>query len=856
MPPKRKSNQRRVSRQSAARAARALNRRTNSALSTTTRGGSSALRRKNSKRKASTSGSSARSARVLRRRTNSSTLIAEGGDRAGGASRSRKTNSVVRRGGGNASLPMLTENGVGIIRNGSISRGGVTVQVLAIYRYLIDNSFPARTNFNHVRNSGLLFAYDVVLSDGIFKTKCLLDPSQNSIVNVGELRKLSIVNVSQAEGFIDELTLGSEEQSKIMQIDVLNNSIDFPVKRSEGQLRYGPEGGNARVRSTIPLVKGQMFYLPFGNEDCMDLACEHLSEIPEAYKDSPWSNEDKTEIDGDQAVSLDCLSLANVIAFVSKGSLPGAINPPPPLVGRIVAKTRLLQLKTTHKKCPYYFMVDIFDESLSNPLRVVFWETLCPRFFNVLRPGQILRIKGYSYGKDRDGNLEFKLNPGKRNLRVDILNSGHFQPFLASSQESRRAICTRLPGVNYAFKQTKDIVVMERQPSVGANIFDLAGIVSYVGPVTRVRALGAERRGGTDEENSRFELYSVGENSNVSGLKDFSQDARMSERRWIKVRDGSSGVDLVILVYTNSQSYEFSKIQAGKFMAFTNLRLQTSSRVYRSFEPRSIWAVSTWKTRYVDEGGIGDKKPASRVPSTTEEICGSPYVRAVRTWWAATKQVYTVSNGRLIGPEEALYIPSRLRPSALSEYSASAENSINNSSQNGRQVYAPIVRFRDIGTILKSLHWSESRLLTIQAVFVSLSVAKLSTGEVSSDNMVLNVSDVNPGRSSALDIRYNANDDTCGIPFLPFGLEKRHRSGELPDFLAGMIAPFCSRGVLSQACCVALGKMSNGVSAQTALGKISKDLKGKRLLLHVVAEGVNRESIYLESAFVPPAVSL
>ena len=248
MPPKRKSNQRRVSRQSAARAARALNRRTNSALSTTTRGGSSALRRKNNKRKASTSGSSARSARVLRRRTNSSTLIAEGGDRAGGASRSRKTNSVVRRGGGNASLPMLTENGVGIIRNGNISRGGVTVQVLAIYRYLIDNSFPARTNFNHVRNSGLLFAYDVVLSDGIFKTKCLLDPSQNSIVNVGELRKLSIVNVSQAEGFIDELTLGSEEQSKIMQIDVLNNSIDFPVKRSEGQLRYVPEGGNARVR--------------------------------------------------------------------------------------------------------------------------------------------------------------------------------------------------------------------------------------------------------------------------------------------------------------------------------------------------------------------------------------------------------------------------------------------------------------------------------------------------------------------------------------------------------------------------------------------------------------------------------
>ena len=517
--------------------------------------------------------------------------------------------------------------------------------------------------------------------------------------------------------------MGSEEQIKVMQIEVVDNSTEFCIKRSEHPLKFG--SSSVRVRSTIPLVNGQLFYLPFGNEDCMDLTCAHLNELPNEYKDSPWGNKSNQNVG--EVVPLNFLSLENIIGFLSKGNLPSVSNASPMLIGRIVAKTRLLQLKVTNKKCPFYFMIDLSDGSLSNPLRVVFWETLCPRFFNILNPGHIVRIQGYTYGKDRDGNLEFKLNPRARGMQVDVLSEEDFKLFSGTPERSKD-IMRRIPIPNYAFKQTKDVVVMERQPDADANIFDFAGVVSYVGPIFRSRQMGAERKSLEDENNYSFEIYNAREYSRTAGLKDFSQDARMNEQRWVKVRDGSSGVDLVVLIYTNSQSEEFSSMKAGNLIVFTNLRLQNSCRAYRAFEQRSVWAVSTWKTRYVNSSGIGKEKPANSCV-TNKEICGSPYVTAAQNWWNTVEGLYEVENDSLVGPKESLYIPSRLRPSARTEYVTSLENiTPSNQEQSGRSFYAPILRFRDVGTLLNSLHWSEMRLLTVQAVFVSLTITNFSTG--------------------------------------------------------------------------------------------------------------------------------
>ena len=81
-----------------------------------------------------------------------------------------------------------------------------------------------------------------------------------------------------------------------------------------------------------------------------------------------------------------------------------------PLVGRIMNKTRLFKLPERRRKCPYYFMIDLKDGSLGHTGKITLslWETLCPRYFNSLKPGQIIRIRGYRFGRDHKNNFEFK----------------------------------------------------------------------------------------------------------------------------------------------------------------------------------------------------------------------------------------------------------------------------------------------------------------------------------------------------------------------------------------------------------------------------------------------------------------
>ena len=113
----------------------------------------------------------------------------------------------------------LTENGVDKILNDKVPKKGLVLQILQIYRYPIDDHFGTRTGLNTSVDN--LYAFDIIVSDGKFKTKCLVVPSLNPLLNKGEMRVNSIIKVITGNNYVDELTVGAGTYFQIKQLNLI-----------------------------------------------------------------------------------------------------------------------------------------------------------------------------------------------------------------------------------------------------------------------------------------------------------------------------------------------------------------------------------------------------------------------------------------------------------------------------------------------------------------------------------------------------------------------------------------------------------------------------------------------------------
>ena len=258
-------------------------------------------------------------------------------------------------------------------------------------------------------------------------------------------------------------------------------------------------------------------------------------------------------------------------------------------------------------------------------------------------------------------------------------------------------------------------------------MFDIVGVLSYVGPTLRTRKIVRDSNSGDSDTLALYRSGSnFGEEKKESLIEpiDFSLDAEFSECRWIKLRDGTCACDLVVLIYTNSQPGVFRQLEAGQFLAMTNLKLESPSRVYRAFESRSVWAISTLKSRYIVESGIDrtrgfspGKGQHSKIRQLFNLAC-SKYeigpelfnmrIETVYNWWREEKEFYKVESSegsdyvmvsKLVDDQDCFYRPSRLRPSSVADYmSALASHS----------------RLRDLHFFTSNMHFYESKVFTIQ----------------------------------------------------------------------------------------------------------------------------------------------
>ena len=283
---------------------------------------------------------------------------------------------------------------------------GSCLQVVQLYRYLIDDYFNTRTG---IATTAEMFAYDLVLSDGRFKTKCLMDPSFNQLVNKGHLRVNTIINILDGHKYADELTVGAIQYFQVTRLEIVDSNVQNLLRdqSKKNGITFHVDDKSTRVRSTLPLYSRQMFYLPFGNSDCMDVvAGEHIKALPSILLDGSMNLQDSWKVRNlvsDQTHDMEAVDQSSptiqmiidshLVEFRSrrkKRGGGGAFNDAnssdnennqdysqsgvplkdlarirrAPLIGRIVNKTRLLKLPERRRKCPYYFMIELKDGSL------------------------------------------------------------------------------------------------------------------------------------------------------------------------------------------------------------------------------------------------------------------------------------------------------------------------------------------------------------------------------------------------------------------------------------------------------------------------------------------------------------
>ena len=239
------------------------------------------------------------------------------------------------------------------------------VRVLDIYRYIIDKSFP-------IVDPDFTDAFDIVITDGRFKTKCLLSPTLNFLVYDHKLRKNAIVVVTECSALIDEESLEQVPCVILQSLEILNSTPANAPDLDE-DIEFC-ENATANEKREQPLVSSRGYYLPLWND--------------EDYFGSKWHS------DPDLTLSNPITSAITILDLDSFWkALP---RPFPALIGRIVSKSRINHYgKSSDEKRTYPYQAYLELEDRTATVTVCVWDSYCVLLYNYVQVGDIVAILNY-----------------------------------------------------------------------------------------------------------------------------------------------------------------------------------------------------------------------------------------------------------------------------------------------------------------------------------------------------------------------------------------------------------------------------------------------------------------------------
>lgn len=285
-----------------------------------------------------------------------------------------------------------------------------TVRVLGIYRYIVDKSFP-------ILDPDFTDAFDIVITDGRYKTKCLLQTSLNSLVYARKLQKNSIVRVTECTSLIDEESLEQAPLIILQIIEILDLAPDNS-EETQNEIEFC-ENATQNETQELPLAASRGYYLPLWND--------------EDYFGAKWFSDPQLTPSN---------PITNAITVTDLDSFWKVLPCPfPALIGRIVSKSRLNHYgKAMDEKRKYPYQAYLELEDRTGTVSVCIWSSFCVLLYNYLQVGDIVAILNYRvtrkfgqrsnavYNTSPAASIEISVNPTSPTAEVYKLANNELGP--------------------------------------------------------------------------------------------------------------------------------------------------------------------------------------------------------------------------------------------------------------------------------------------------------------------------------------------------------------------------------------------------------------------------------------------
>ncbi|TYZ56968.1 hypothetical protein PybrP1_005076 [[Pythium] brassicae (nom. inval.)] len=462
---------------------------------------------------------------------------------------------------------------------------GVLLQVLGVYRHLADPAL--RQLLSDYCDDSLRDVFDVLLSDGARKTKCLLAPALNGAVWRGQVVPFDVMWVSEFEVLSVQSADGAAARPAclVTEFEMIARPSDdnkflvreaAPASARQAESGSGAElvfvsSASERETGMLPLAGERRYYLPLGS-DQYPLEWEARGPPASARQlcADPFAPAGRIHSIAEIRALVDSAEEGTTISTSHNSSSSSFAYPP--LTGVVRVKSRVTHFGEPARSNPFPFVFHVIIGDSDAVTEVAFFGSMCAKYFGAVDEGDLVQLCGYAaartgsadpngcllyFAHESDGQVLHVAEPHWKLLQALRLVP---EPACGSLSTEAAARPRHPIWFDRAFSSTLDAQYAREHmgdASVSASYFDFVGVLSFVGAICRSRK---RRRAASGAEAGDGLLPS-----------DSASDA-VIEYRWLKAVDRSSSVEMPIWLHDGSCPQQFRALKAGDVVVLSKLK--------------------------------------------------------------------------------------------------------------------------------------------------------------------------------------------------------------------------------------------------------------------------------------------
>ncbi|KAJ0411371.1 hypothetical protein ATCC90586_004357 [Pythium insidiosum] len=504
--------------------------------------------------------------------------------------------------------PALTPSGVQILRAGVLCEPHVVVRVLGVFRYMADPALR-RVLPEHVARHLDRDVFDLLVTDGHMKLKCMLSPARNALVWRQRVAAQSILRV-RAFDIVHDGALDADTAPRafcvLRDLDVLSpeepppprarrrvslggrprSSVAPPTAEDDARLAFHSRV-HAREHCALPLAGDRLYYLSLLSDDCpLDWEPASASGLAHCSVSAryvePWAEWSRRRQfcadvfrEGDRVLH----SLRDAVRWASAAPRGRERWPAPRVTGVVRYKSKLTHLGDPAVASAFPFMFHVVlstykseeeeEQSVAEPIdptaagdreqaiEVAFFGSMAARYVLVVEEGDVVQLEGYDAALDADQSRRLFVLPHLSDGRLWHVPEKYWKLLEMTRILPARASADASPTAD-------DLAELSEPGALGL----------WVQPkVVTVRALErwrARRQRTRREERSFFDVVGV---VTFAGRVERRRAATVSAFRWIKLVDRSVEAEAVVRVDVSTQPpAAVAALKAGDVVLLTRLR--------------------------------------------------------------------------------------------------------------------------------------------------------------------------------------------------------------------------------------------------------------------------------------------